>query len=613
MTLRLVVKYKMQKGAALLLFMLLLVLASSYTLVRKLNVAAKPHTREIVTSKVLAEAKQVLLGYAMTYPDKVNPNSGPGYLPCPDLDNDGDAEGGCALAGPVNRTIGRFPNETLDIEELKDASGQRLWYALSDNYRNFAGLEPLNSDTPGQFNIDINVNGIIDVAGEGDIDDIVAVIIAPGEPVIGQNRDPAETDVTVEISNYLEIDNNDLDANFVTRDTTGNSNIFNDTVITITRQELMGMVEKRVLAEVEDRIIEYQNTYAAFPWLSPFADPSSSTYRGTLNTWQGHLPFHWLNDPDSISVGTGSNIAGRNPFQSTVGWIWRTDVGTATGFFSGTVTADCLRNVDCNDGFMPQLVQVTTPAVDCTWTDKDTVDCATAGWVLMSTITTCNQGCGNFTCTREYNVNISEYSGTSSINDPTSTTVRTRDISLNGNLPVQAAAVMIRDIYTGNNPSTSCVGTTTRTIGSGTINFVGSTTGTLSTTGIQYDLDVDDSELPEWFVDNEWQNLIYLSYANGEPLPGDNTDTTPADTIHDNSCTTLGTQCLTVDINGTDITNVRAAALSAGVDLTPLTVRPSATLSEYFDDDNNNLDSVFDKKRITTTYNDQTRIISTAP
>jgi hypothetical protein len=581
----------MQKGAALLLFMLLLVLASSYSLVRNLNVVAKPHTRELVTSKTLAEAKQVLLGYALTYPEN-NAGFGPGYLPCPDRNNDGFINAG-TCASSTATTIGRFPWRSLGVREMLDSSGARLWYVLSDNYRNNPKINNsggfMNSDNAGQLTLD-------------SVGDIVALIIAPGEPVGNQNRDISEFDIPDEIAHYLEGENADIATPLNVDFVASNAGDFNDKVIAITRQELMSMVEKRVLAEVEDRIIDYQDDYDAFPWLSPFVDPSTSIYRGALNTWQGHLPFHWSTDPDSITVGTGSNIAGRNPFQSTVGWIWHTDPGTATtsNFPWGSLSPDCLRNVDCIDPLYPQITQVTTPAVDCTWTVKDTVNCASAGWVLMSSVA-CNLGCGIGTCTREYNVNIPEYTGTSIIIKPTNLVTRTRNVSLN-DLPVQNIAVDIRDI--SSEGSTGFCGAPITT-GGGSINFVAGTTGSFAATGIQYDIDVDDSELPQWFVDNEWQNLIYLTYANGEPLPGD--------TTAGQDCTTLTTQCLTVDINGTDTTNVRAAAFSAGVDLTPLTTRPNATLSDYFDDDNNDLDSVFDKKRITTTYNDQSRIISTAP
>ena len=81
-------------------------------------------------------------------------------------------------------------------------AGQGLWYALSDNFRNSPKLEPLNSETEGQLSVDGN-------------NDIVAVIIAPGAPIGNQSRDPADTNILTEISNYLETENNDLDLDFI--------------------------------------------------------------------------------------------------------------------------------------------------------------------------------------------------------------------------------------------------------------------------------------------------------------------------------------------------------------------------------------------------------------
>ena len=128
----------------------------------------------------------------------------------------------------------------------------------------------------------------------------------------------------------------------------------------------------------------------------------------------------------------------------------------------------------------------------------------------------------------------------------------------------------------------------------------------METTGIQYDIDIDNDELPEWFVANDWQNLVYVAYASGEPLPGD--------TTAGQDCVSLATSCITVNINGIATNNVRAAVISAGVDLTPGTVRPNGTLADYFDSENSNpVDDSFVKNRITAIYNDQTRIVSTAP
>lgn len=137
------------------------------------------------------------------------------------------------------------------------------------------------------------------------------------------------------------------------------------------------------------------------------------------------------------------------------------------------------------------------------------------------------------------------------------------------------------------------------------------TTGTLESTNIQYDLDIDDNELPSWFYKNEWQNLIYIAYATGEALPGDTTDTTPADGVPDNVCTS-GTDCLVLNNSGSPNNDKRALAIIAGEDLSA--ARPSGVLLNYLEGENSSpIDSTFVKGQTTVNFNDQIKVISTSP
>jgi len=254
---------KAQTGAVLLAITLLIIIASSYYLARKLNtnLAKTQHSQE--TGIALNAARNALIGYAVTYPDNVNADEGPGYLLCPDITNDGNAAIDCSNGG--NTTIGRFPYMTLETEELRDGSGEKLWYALSENFRDDRDdgdgdikTVPLNSESPSSAELSINGTA-----------DIVAIIFAPGEPFDNQDRVAAINDVT----NYLEDDNSDLDISFVT---TANGD-FNDRLVVITRQELMQAVEKRVHGEVSQFLTNYSNTHGAYPWLVPFAETVSTT------------------------------------------------------------------------------------------------------------------------------------------------------------------------------------------------------------------------------------------------------------------------------------------------------------------------------------------------
>ncbi len=280
MILHSVIKYKSQQGAALLMFMLILVMASSYTLLTKMKASTKPHLRQEATSKVLAEAKQALIGYALTYPEN-NAGFGPGYLPCPDRNNDGYINAG-PCASSTGTTIGRFPWRSLGVREMTDSSGARLWYVLSDNYRNSPKVNDsggfMNSDNAGQLTLD----------GTGDI---VALIISPGEPVGNQNRDISEIDIPDEIANYLEAGNADITAPLDVSYTTSNAGDFNDKVIAVTRQELMAVIEKRILGEVGTVLSGYIDDYGAYPWLSPFENPQGGDPQITGTATAGSAGF----------------------------------------------------------------------------------------------------------------------------------------------------------------------------------------------------------------------------------------------------------------------------------------------------------------------------------
>ncbi len=590
-----------QGGVVLLAIMLVIVVSASFVLVSKLNANARQFTRQSSSLPALNQAKAALIGYAVTYPENVNPNAGPGYLPCPDLNDDGNAAGACALAGPVNFTLGRFPFETLDVADLRDSNGQRLWYALSDNYRNFAGFTPLNSETPGQLNLD----------GDGDI---VAVLIAPGLALDGQNRAAAPLNP----ANFLEDDNADIDANYVSNA----AGQFNDVLVTITRQELMQAVEKRVLGEVAIAMTNYQTTYNAYPWLVPFADPSTSVYRGQATSVQGHLPFHWAADPNSDEVlGAGLGIAGRNPFSTNVAVRWD-DITGATISASNNplawlglanfVSAACLNDInDCDEGGQyPEITSLSPPAnIDCTWSDRNTADCGSVSASFTRNIT--SGACPLSQLTRTYTIDFPQFTGNPTIINPTAADIRRRDVSLTAVnpvfIPAQVNAITVVETMTGQVDVLGffCIPLINFVVETRTSTFDADTEGSIAVNGIHYDIDIDNTELPTWFVSNDWQELIYLAYASGEPLPGN--------TAAGQDCFTLATNCLSVDADNIVTPNVRAVVVTAGADLTPGTARPNANLADYFELENSIVDDLFMKDKISNAANDRTRIIATAP
>ena len=90
--------------------------------------------RFLHNQRVLKAAKQALLSYAYNYPVTVA-GRGPGRLPCPDTDNSTTANstGNCL-------NIGRFPFNAagMNFYDARDASGERLWYAVSSAFAYFS-------------------------------------------------------------------------------------------------------------------------------------------------------------------------------------------------------------------------------------------------------------------------------------------------------------------------------------------------------------------------------------------------------------------------------------------------------------------------------------------
>ena len=125
-----------QAGMALVLVALFLVavLVSLAALGR--NGLAASAQRDRITERALAQAREALIAYAAERP--IDAAVGPGYLPCPDADDDGWAEATCcSRSGHLGQAerLGRLPWKTLGLPDLRDGSGERLWYAVSTRHK----------------------------------------------------------------------------------------------------------------------------------------------------------------------------------------------------------------------------------------------------------------------------------------------------------------------------------------------------------------------------------------------------------------------------------------------------------------------------------------------
>lgn len=320
-----------QRGAALLVFMLIGISAAFGLLLKRLGSLATA-ARDEATMQTLAIAKAALIGRAAADANL------PGNLPCPEdttligTINEGRARSSCPNDKPQ---VGRLPWRTLGLPDLRDDSGERLWYALSPGFRN----APINSDTPAQLAVD-------GVAGRA-----VAIIFAPGPALLAQKR-PAPTDP----AQYLDTGNGT--GSFVS---SGAPDQFNDRLTVVSAQDLFGTVEKRVGREVRLALLNYfcgLNNVAAdgsciaatggkrfFPRPASFADitclnPSSSTTNcnsGSGNT-AGRIPANPAIAWSNTSLLRGTTGSAPNWFQVN-GWRAHVHYAVAPACSDGSV--DC--------------------------------------------------------------------------------------------------------------------------------------------------------------------------------------------------------------------------------------------------------------------------------
>lgn len=249
-----------QRGAALLIMLVMVLLGFTATLLNSLNASALLNARQATTAEVLAQAKQALIGYAITYG---NTHAGQvhGYLPCPDI-NGGNGEGSSNLGcGSKNISIlGRLPWKSLELDALRDGDGECVWYAVSGTHKSTPKTDLMNWDTQGILQVYASDGATLLTPADNPV---VAVIFAPGAPLTSQSRAPSGNSAVCggnyTASNYLDQDtvhsiNNaavSTAANAASQFIIGPAKnpadnvIANDRLIYITRSDLFGAIQQR--------------------------------------------------------------------------------------------------------------------------------------------------------------------------------------------------------------------------------------------------------------------------------------------------------------------------------------------------------------------------------
>lgn len=517
-----------QCGYGVLLALVILVLGSLYGITRGLSQASVQTKNEDHDQAVLRQARDALVAWAALRP------TGPGHLPCPDLDDDGDSEG--AACGTAATRIGRLPWRTLALPDLRDATGERLWYAVSRCF-----LErPIGTELaicPNGYRVNSDLRGALDVTGLAPQNEVIAIVFAPGAALGGQNRSAAGKNIA---ANYLEGENGDAANNrfaaltaCLASDCPGGP--FNDKLLVIRATDLFPVVENMVAKRLETEIAPlaryYRDSWAAlggpgfFPFAVPFNPglpggppgglPAAASFCGTPGQASGHLP------------GT-SSCFGWNAAGATVA-----ETGPPSGFYLGGACAPApagepdttrLAALKCTAHYTggSPAITITIPPLQ------------NAG----ATLIVAEQGTVRFGTPPSY---LATAWGAL-----TTTNVTGADVTVQ---------------YSGNLPAQPIGGSYTETI---TIPIYSAQTRYQQTAG------VDTS----WFFNNEWyRNTYYAVVPQRLPAfpPGGN-------------CT-AGLNCLTVTGLTVPNDNKQAVFVLSGQPIIGAT-RPNATLANYFEDDN---------------------------
>ena len=256
------------------------------------------------TAPVLARAQRALITYAAGNP------TAPGRLPCPDTTNTGLADTTCGAAG-VNQ-LGRLPWKTLGLPDLRDGSGECLWYAVSGVFKENPPTVPVYSDTSGQFVIVDGAGNTI--AGATAQTRAIAVVFAPGPGLAANDRTAAGTTQcggNTTAANYLDTTggvNNAAPLAGVATFVAGKpSDTFNDRLVFIAPAQFFPPLERRVAGEIKKVLAAYYFLNGYYPFAN---DYTGSPFNCTPGTMRGLLPLN-------ISAG----CPGLNDWAGLPAWV----------------------------------------------------------------------------------------------------------------------------------------------------------------------------------------------------------------------------------------------------------------------------------------------------
>ncbi|MCB5185447.1 hypothetical protein LG201_09565 [Methylobacillus gramineus] len=562
---------------------------------------------------ILSNAREALLAYTL---GRIGTGEWPGGMPIPDYlaetppVYDGEPDGGCMNASKPNglplinngqnmRCLGRLPWRRLAMltssSSQQDSMGEMPWYAVSANLVDGSCMMV----NPGMLRMKYqgyvcNPSGanlahpwltVRDERGNVVSDRVAFIVILPGPPLGSQYRSDM---LAAEVTNYLDTlvvpdncvkpcvpgtySNANLDNDYIIPGAT-QIGMANDRLLYVTIDQLMPLLEKRVVLEVK-KALDYPRIYgiAYRPWLLPFRSPevlANFTWIDGEYSSKGLVPF--------VICDTSGSQKNCNPNQ-----LYRLRLilrYPELKEHSGTLSGMTL------EGLLEYLNYFEDKKDKCTKID----------------VTIASSNNPNFRCDDTLDTNL-----------PHGVTERVVKINIPSMVKQQSYFVLnntthAQRIFLTKYGALKKVLTIEdydgiNLVGEAHLDSIASTSmESLLATQIQYPI------LPAWYKENEWYRYIYAALAPAYQ-PGAS-----------RSCTE---GCLQVVVNGQiKADKLPLIVMSAGVELNqtllksgaqfnvsnPAQQRDSANLQDYFDSTNNISESlVFDQQwPLTSMFNDQ--------
>lgn len=277
-----------QSGVVLLLLFFVLFTAGASIMLSALSNNAVSARRNEATREAMSEVKEAIIGFAVLYGENYGPGgAGPGHLFCPDISNDGQENSPCGA-----NALGRLPQSitptigpTVYLGDYNAGSDQQFWFAVADEFRgSIAGIA--NAASVGSLTVD-GQNGI------------AAILFAPGEIVGAQVRPD------LAVAQYLE-DSNTAGPDYVTFA----AGDFNDSLLTITVDELMAPVTARIAETIRTEIDNFHVVNGNYPVDQAQFATALVTEPAWFdaNNWNTNTVYTQIDGDNASLLFTGCNI-----------------------------------------------------------------------------------------------------------------------------------------------------------------------------------------------------------------------------------------------------------------------------------------------------------------